>query len=57
MTAVWTRPGFQDIRVTFDIDADAPRERVEQLIELVRERSVVFDTVSRPVSVSLGLAS
>lgn len=49
------RMGCEAIRVTFDVRADAPREKIEELIELAQSRSGVFDTLTNktPVSVSL----
>jgi uncharacterized OsmC-like protein len=49
------RMGCEEIRVTFDIEADAPREKIEQLIQLAQERSGVFDMLTNrtPVSVRL----
>jgi uncharacterized OsmC-like protein len=43
------RPGFEQIRVTVEVDSDAPREQIEELIRLAQRRSPVFNTVSQPV--------
>jgi len=45
------RPGFQDIRVTVNVASPEPREKIEELIELVFERCPVKDTL-RGVPVS-----
>ena len=50
------RPGFTDIRVTCHIDADAPRETLEELCQFSRDHSPVFDTISNPVNVTVQLA-
>lgn len=51
------RNGYQQIRVEFDIDSDAPRETLEELVKAAQQRSPVFDVVTRPVPVSVELAS
>lgn len=50
-----TRMGCEEIRVTFDIKSDAPREKIQELVELAQARSGVFDMLTNrtPVSVSL----
>jgi uncharacterized OsmC-like protein len=52
------RNGYQDIRVVFDVTADAPEETIAELVELAQKRSPVFDIVSHgtPVAVTLGQA-
>ena len=50
------RNGFANIRVTFKVDADAPRQQVEELVEIAQQRSPVFDIVSNPVPVTVQLA-
>jgi uncharacterized OsmC-like protein len=51
------RNGYQVIRVTFRIDADAPREQIEELVMLAQMRSPVYDTISNPVKVTVALAA
>jgi uncharacterized OsmC-like protein len=51
-----TRMGCDEIRVTFDIKSEAPRERIEALLELARRRSGVFDMLANPTPVSIALA-
>jgi uncharacterized OsmC-like protein len=51
------RPGYQQIRVTVDVDSDAPREKIEELIKLAQRRSPVFNTVSQPVPIAVELAA
>lgn len=45
------RNGFEDIRVTFDIDADATREEIEALVAQSQKRSAVFDIITNPTNV------
>lgn len=47
------RNGYQNIRVTFRINADAPQEKIDELVRLAQARSPVFDIVSNPVSVTV----
>jgi uncharacterized OsmC-like protein len=49
------RNGYENIRVTFKIKADAPEEKLQELCELAQKRSPVFDIVSRPVPVTVNL--
>jgi uncharacterized OsmC-like protein len=51
------RPGFRSIRVRFEVEAGRGRERLEELMETVRRRSVVLDTLVSPVPVSVELAA
>lgn len=45
------RNGYRDIRVRFDIDADASREDIEALVAQSQKRSAVFDTLTNPTDV------
>jgi uncharacterized OsmC-like protein len=47
------RNGFNDIRVHFDIDADASPEEIEALVAQSQKRSAVFDVVTNPSNVSV----
>ena len=47
------RNGFQDIKVTFDIDADASPEDIEALVAQSQKRSAVFDIITNPTNVSV----
>jgi len=38
--------GFRSIRLTFDVDTDAPQEQVDQLLKLTERYCVVFQTLS-----------
>lgn len=47
--------GYQEIRVKFKIDADISEQAKEELIEMAQKYSPVFNTVTRPVPVKVGL--
>jgi uncharacterized OsmC-like protein len=47
------RNGFNDIRVHFDIDADASPADIEALVAQSQKRSAVFDVVTNPSDVSV----
>ncbi|MFG1699658.1 OsmC family protein [Nonomuraea sp. NPDC049309] len=50
------RNGFNDIKVTFDIDADASREDIEALVAQSQKRSAVFDALTNPTNVTVEVA-
>ncbi|HTX44871.1 MAG TPA: OsmC family protein [Solirubrobacteraceae bacterium] len=50
------RNGFNDIKVTFTIDADASKEDIEALVAQSQKRSAVFDALSNPTEVSVEVA-
>jgi len=37
--------GFNEIRLRFDVDTDAPRDKLDELLELVERYCVVFQTI------------
>jgi uncharacterized OsmC-like protein len=45
------RNGYRDIRVRFDIDADASRDDIEALVAQSQKRSAVFDVLTNPTDV------
>ena len=49
------RNGYEKIKVTFKIKADASKEKLHELVQLAQKRSPVFDIVSHstPVEISL----
>ncbi len=49
------RVGFGAIRLTFALDSDAPRERLEQLMRLTERYCVVYQTLRGGVPVVLNL--
>ncbi len=50
------RNGFNDITVTFDIDADATPEEIEALVAQSQKRSAVFDALTNPTEVTVAVA-
>ena len=47
------RNGFNDIRVHFDIDADAEPADIEALVAQSQKRSAVFDVITNPSNVAV----
>jgi uncharacterized OsmC-like protein len=50
------RNGFNDIKVTFNIDADASKEDIEALVAQSQKRSAVFDALTNPTNVTVEVA-
>jgi uncharacterized OsmC-like protein len=50
------RNGYNDIKVTFTIDADASREDIEALVAQSQKRSAVFDALTNPTNVTVEVA-
>jgi uncharacterized OsmC-like protein len=50
------RNGFNDIKVTFTIDADASKEEIEALVAQSQKRSAVFDALTNPTNVAVEVA-
>jgi len=50
------RNGFNDIKVTFTIDADASKQEIEALVAQSQKRSAVFDALTNPTNVSVEVA-
>ncbi len=49
------RPGFQDIRVTVDVQSQAPREDVEELLRYAQKVSPIVDTLRNRIPVEISL--
>ena len=47
------RNGFDGIRVSFEIDADASRADIEALVAQSQKRSAVFDIVTNPTNLTV----
>jgi uncharacterized OsmC-like protein len=47
------RNGFEHIEVSFSIKGDAPAEKLQEIVERAKARSVVYDIVSNPVRVDV----
>jgi uncharacterized OsmC-like protein len=50
------RNGFEGIKVTYTIDADAPKADLEAIVAQSQKRSAVFDVVTNPTSVQVRVA-
>ncbi|AQZ61812.1 unnamed protein product [[Actinomadura] parvosata subsp. kistnae] len=50
------RNGFDDITVTFHIDADASQQDIEALVAQSQKRSAVFDALTNPTNVTVQVA-
>ena len=50
------RPGYSGINVKYYVDADAPREKLEELCAYVQKTSPVLDIVRNPVPVNVEMA-
>ena len=50
------RNGYDDIKVTFTIDADASKEDIEALVAQSQKRSAVFDALTNPTNVTVEVA-
>jgi uncharacterized OsmC-like protein len=51
------RNGYQNIRIDFEIEGDAPAEKLREIVEQGRARSAVFDVLTNGVPVSVGVKS
>ena len=49
------RLGFNEIRVSFDIDADASDEDIAALVSQAQKRSAVFDVITNPTNVRVSV--
>jgi uncharacterized OsmC-like protein len=47
------RNGFERISVSFQIKGDAPPEKLQEIVERAKARSVVYDIVTNPVPVDV----
>ena len=47
------RNGYDDIKVTFKIDADAPKKDIEAIVAQSQKRSAVFDALANPVNITV----
>jgi len=47
--------GFAQIRLRFDLDTDAPQEKLDQLLKLTERYCVVYQTIRSGPPVEIGL--
>jgi uncharacterized OsmC-like protein len=50
------RNGFSDIKVTYDIDADASSDDIKALVAQSQKRSAVYDIIANPTNISVEVA-
>jgi uncharacterized OsmC-like protein len=50
------RNGYDDIKVTFTIDADASKPEIEAIVAQSQKRSAVYDVITNPVNVTVEVA-
>lgn len=49
------RPGYQNIKVSYRVKSDAPRDKIEALCDYVQKTSPVLDIIRNPVAVTVML--
>ena len=47
--------GFREIRLSFDLDTDAPQEKIDSLIKLTERYCVVFQTINTKPQLSVAV--
>jgi uncharacterized OsmC-like protein len=50
------RNGYDDIKVTFNIDADASKKDIEAIVAQSQKRSAVYDIITNPTNVTVVVA-
>jgi uncharacterized OsmC-like protein len=50
------RNGYDDIKVTFNIDADASKKDIEAVVAQSQKRSAVYDVITNPTNVTVVVA-
>jgi uncharacterized OsmC-like protein len=50
------RNGYDDVKVTFHIDADAPKKEIEAIVAQSQKRSAVYDALTNPTNVTVSVA-
>ena len=50
------RNGYDNIKVTFHIDADASRKEIEAIVAQSQKRSAVYDALTNPTNVTVTVA-
>jgi uncharacterized OsmC-like protein len=49
------RNGYNDIKVTFNIDADASQQEIEAIVAQSQKRSAVYDALTNPTNVTVAV--
>jgi uncharacterized OsmC-like protein len=52
-----TPVGFQDVRLRFDLETDAPEDQLEKLVRLTERYCVVYQTLVRPPRIEVTRAT
>jgi uncharacterized OsmC-like protein len=50
------RNGYDDIKVTFHIDADASKKEIEAIVAQSQKRSAVYDVIANPTNITVEVA-
>jgi uncharacterized OsmC-like protein len=50
------RNGYDDIKVTFHVDADATKPEIEAIVAQSQKRSAVYDVLTNPTKVTVEVA-
>lgn len=50
------RNGFENIKVVFDIDADATPDEIKALVAQSQKRSAVYDIITNPTNITVDVA-
>jgi uncharacterized OsmC-like protein len=50
------RNGYDNIKVTFNIDADASKKDIEALVAQSQKRSAVYDIITNPTNITVNVA-
>lgn len=50
------RNGYDDIKVTFNIDANASKKEIEAIVAQSQKRSAVYDIITNPTNVTVEVA-
>ncbi len=51
------RNGYRNIAIRFEIEGDAPPEKLQQILDQARDRSAVFDVLTKGVPVAVEMRS
>jgi uncharacterized OsmC-like protein len=51
------RNGYQNMRITFEIEGDAPPEKLREIVEQSRARSAVYDVITNGIPVEVSVAA
>jgi uncharacterized OsmC-like protein len=50
------RNGYERLQISFEIEGDAPREKLEQVVMQAKARSAVYDVITNGIPVSVNVA-